>query len=115
MAKPATAKGSPTDFDMSTQNDISIVFSETAGPSGQVVRERLDMFQHRRDRCIDLLSRALSREDRARETRGGLTGGIWGGRLHIGFLTIDEALRGQDRGTRLMDQARPTPASAAAT
>ena len=36
---------------------------------------------------------------------GGVLGGIWGGWLHVSFLWIDESVRGQHWGTRLMDHA----------
>jgi GNAT superfamily N-acetyltransferase len=36
---------------------------------------------------------------------GGLLGGIWGGWLHIAYLWVDEAERGKDAATRMMDQA----------
>lgn len=39
------------------------------------------------------------------EVMGGLLGMIWGGCLHISFLWVDEAARGRDQGTRLMDAA----------
>jgi GNAT superfamily N-acetyltransferase len=39
------------------------------------------------------------------EWLGGLTGHIWGGWLHVNFLWVSEALRGQRHGTRLMDAA----------
>jgi GNAT superfamily N-acetyltransferase len=39
------------------------------------------------------------------EWLGGCTGYIWGGWLHIRFLWIAGALRGQRHGTRLMDAA----------
>ncbi|TMJ27052.1 MAG: GNAT family N-acetyltransferase, partial [Alphaproteobacteria bacterium] len=39
------------------------------------------------------------------ETLGGVMGAIWGGWLQIAILWIDESVRGQDWGTRLMDQA----------
>ena len=39
------------------------------------------------------------------ETLGGLLGLIWGGWLHISYLWVDEAVRGQRWATRLMDQA----------
>jgi hypothetical protein len=37
------------------------------------------------------------------EWLGGLTGYIWGGWLHVIFLWVSEALRGQRHGTRLID------------
>ena len=39
------------------------------------------------------------------ETMGGLLGSIWGGWLHITYLWIDEAARGQRWATMLMDEA----------
>jgi GNAT superfamily N-acetyltransferase len=39
------------------------------------------------------------------EIMGGLLGMIWGGCLHISFIWVDEAVRGRDNGTRLMDAA----------
>jgi ribosomal protein S18 acetylase RimI-like enzyme len=39
------------------------------------------------------------------EWLGGLTGYVWGGWLHVNFLWVSEALRGQGHGTRLMDAA----------
>lgn len=39
------------------------------------------------------------------EVLGGLTGHIWGGWLHVNFLWVSEALRGQHFGTQLMDAA----------
>jgi GNAT superfamily N-acetyltransferase len=39
------------------------------------------------------------------EWLGGLTGYIWGGWLHVNFVWVTEALRGQGHGSRLMDAA----------
>jgi GNAT superfamily N-acetyltransferase len=39
------------------------------------------------------------------EWLGGLTGYLWGGWLHVNFLWVTEALRGQGHGARLMDTA----------
>ncbi|MGD0106714.1 MAG: GNAT family N-acetyltransferase [Rhodopila sp.] len=39
------------------------------------------------------------------EWLGGLIGTIWGGWLHVKFLWVAEAMRGQRHGTRLMDAA----------
>jgi GNAT superfamily N-acetyltransferase len=44
-------------------------------------------------------------KSRRGEWLGGLTGYIWGGWLHVNFLWVSEALRGQRNGTRLMDAA----------
>ena len=39
------------------------------------------------------------------EVMGGLLAMIWGGCLHISYLWVDEAARGQDNATRMMDAA----------
>jgi len=39
------------------------------------------------------------------EWLGGLTGYIWGRWLHVNFVWVSDALRGQGHGTRLMDAA----------
>lgn len=39
------------------------------------------------------------------ETMGGLLGMIWGGWLHISYLWVDEAVRGQGHATQMMDAA----------
>ena len=39
------------------------------------------------------------------ECLGGLLGHVWGGWLHVSFLWVDEGLRGQGHGTRLLDEA----------
>ena len=36
------------------------------------------------------------------EIRGGITGGVWGGWLHVVALWVDEDLRGQGLGTELL-------------
>ena len=41
--------------------------------------------------------------NRRGEWLGGLTGHLWGGWMHVNFLWVTEALRGQRHGTRLMD------------
>jgi ribosomal protein S18 acetylase RimI-like enzyme len=43
--------------------------------------------------------------DRRGEWRGGLLGLVWGGWLHVRFLWVAEALRGQGHGTRLLAAA----------
>ena len=43
--------------------------------------------------------------DEANTLYGGIVADLWGGWMHIGTLWIDEALRGQDFGTRLMSAA----------
>lgn len=45
---------------------------------------------------------AIFLRDAAGEIRGGITGGVWGGWLHIVALWVDEPLRGLGHGTRLL-------------
>lgn len=45
---------------------------------------------------------AIFLRDEAGEIRGGVTGGVWGGWLHIVALWVDEDLRGRGLGTRLL-------------
>ena len=40
------------------------------------------------------------------ELMGGLLGMIWGGCLHISFLWVDEAVRGQNQATRLQQEVQ---------
>src|SRR4051794_28233734 len=43
--------------------------------------------------------------DEANTLCGGIVADLWGGWMHINTLWIDEGLRGQDYGTRLMEAA----------
>jgi GNAT superfamily N-acetyltransferase len=43
--------------------------------------------------------------DEANALCGGITADLWGGWMHITYLWIEEALRGQDYGTRLIEAA----------
>lgn len=90
---------------MPIHNDLSIVFSEQPGAAGQVVRERLDLFNVGATGVSTYYPVHFFVRTSLGETLGGLMGSIWGGWLHIGFLWIDEAVRGRDWGTRLMDHA----------
>ena len=85
--------------------DLNIVFQQEGGAAAQLVRDRLDMFNVGATGVSTYYPVNLFLQNGRGETSGGLLGGIWGGWLHIGFLWIDEAERGQDWGTRLMDRA----------
>lgn len=90
---------------MSTTADLSIVFSENGGAEAALVRERLDLFNVGVTGVSAYYPVHFFVKSAIGETRGGLLGGIWGGWLHITFLWVDETVRGQDWGTRLMDRA----------
>ena len=45
---------------------------------------------------------AIFLRDGAGEIRGGITGGVWGGWLHVVALWVDEDLRGRGLGTDLL-------------
>lgn len=88
-----------------TTGDLTIVFDEKGGTDAQLVRERLDMYNVGATGVSTYYSVHFFVKSRRGETRGGVLGGIWGGWLHVSFLWIDESVRGQDWGTRLMDHA----------
>jgi GNAT superfamily N-acetyltransferase len=90
---------------MTRDNDLTIVFNPDGGPDAKFVRDRLDMYNV----GVTGISawypvNFFVKSDRG-ETLGGVMGAIWGGWLQIAILWIDESVRGQDWGTRLMDQA----------
>jgi ribosomal protein S18 acetylase RimI-like enzyme len=85
--------------------DLTIVFQQEGGASAHLVRERLDMFNIGVTGVSAYYPVNLFVKNGRGETLGGLLGGIWGRWLQISFLWVDEAVRGQDWGTRLMDQA----------
>ena len=88
-----------------TKNDLSIVFDEKGGADAQLVRERLDMYNVGATGVSTYYPVHFFVKSGLGETKGGVLGGIWGGWLHVSFLWMDESVRGQDWGTRLMDHA----------
>lgn len=88
-----------------TKRKLTIVFDEKGGADAQLVRERLDMYNVGATGVSTYYPVHFFVKSSRGETKGGLLGGIWGGWLHITFLWIDKSVRGQDWGTRLMDQA----------
>jgi GNAT superfamily N-acetyltransferase len=85
--------------------DLTIVFEQNPEASAQTVRERLHMFNIAATGVSTYYPVNYFVKNERGETLGGLMGGAWGGWLHIGWLWVDESVRGQDLGTRLMDQA----------
>ena len=85
--------------------DIEIVFEQTPGASAQTVRDRLDLYNVGATGVSTYYPVNYFLKNKRGETLGGLMGSVWGGWLHIAWLWVDESVRGQDWGTRLMDLA----------
>jgi ribosomal protein S18 acetylase RimI-like enzyme len=85
--------------------DIEIVFEQTPGASAQTVRDRLDLYNVAVTGVSTFYPVNYFLKNKRGETLGGVMGSVWGGWLHISYLWVDESVRGQDWGTRLMDHA----------
>jgi ribosomal protein S18 acetylase RimI-like enzyme len=85
--------------------DLTIVFEQTPGVSAQTVRDRLDLYNVGVTGVSTYYPMNYLLQNRRGETLGGVLGSAWGGWLHITYLWVDESVRGQDWGTRLMDLA----------
>ena len=86
-------------------SDLKIVFEQEGGSPATLVRDRLDLYNMAATGVPDYYPVNLFVRSARGETLGGLLGGIWGGWLQIRILWVDAAVRGQDWGTRLMDEA----------
>ncbi len=87
------------------KSDLKIVFQQEGGQAAQLVRDRLDLYNVAATGVSAYYPVNFFVKNARGETMGGLLGGVWGGWMHIFILWIDEAVRGQDWGTKLMDQA----------
>lgn len=85
--------------------DLRIVFEQRPGADAQFVRDHLDFYNVGATGISAYYSANFFLKNERGEILGGLLGGIWGGWLHITFLWVDDAVRGRDWGTRLMDEA----------
>ena len=90
---------------MKPEAELKIVFEQTPGTDAQFVRDHLDFYNVGVTGVSAYYSVNFFVKNARGETMGGLLGSIWGGWLHITFLWIDEAVRGQRWATKLMDQA----------
>jgi len=90
---------------MKPEAELKIVFEQTPGADAALVRDRLDMYNVAVTGVSAYYPANFFVKNGRGEVMGGLLGGIWGGWLHITFLWIDEAVRGQRWATKLMDQA----------
>ncbi|MBN9488900.1 MAG: GNAT family N-acetyltransferase [Alphaproteobacteria bacterium] len=85
--------------------DLEIVFSQEGGSAAQFVREHLDIFNVGATGVSAFYPVNFFLKSARDEIMGGLLGSIWGGWLHITYLWVDEAERGNRWATRLMDRA----------
>ncbi|WP_421997268.1 GNAT family N-acetyltransferase [Reyranella sp.] len=89
---------------MKPADELRIEFDQ-AGTSAEFVREHLNYYNVGVTGLSAYYPVHFFLKNKRGETLGGLLGGIWGGWLHISFLWVDEAVRGQGCATRLMDEA----------
>jgi len=85
--------------------ELEIVFSQEGCSAAQFVREHLDIFNVGATGISAYYPVNFFLKSDRDEIMGGLLGSIWGGWLHITYLWIDEAERGNRWATRLMDRA----------
>jgi ribosomal protein S18 acetylase RimI-like enzyme len=90
---------------MKSQEIIEIVFQQDGGKEAQAVRDRLDIFNVGVTGVSTWYPVNYFLKNQRGEVMGGLLGAIWGGWLHITYLWVDEAVRGRDFATKMMDQA----------
>jgi GNAT superfamily N-acetyltransferase len=90
---------------MKSGADLKIVFQQEGGAEAQVVRGRLDIFNVGVTGVSAYYPVNFILKNERDEVMGGLLGSIWGGWLHITYLWVDEAERGKDSATEMMDQA----------
>ena len=86
-------------------SQLKIVFQQHGSADAQLVREHLDLFNVGVTGVSAYYPVNFFLKNERDEVMGGLLGSIWGGWLHISYLWVDEAERGKDAATRMMDQA----------
>ncbi len=90
---------------MKPRADLEIVFDQAGGADAQSVRDHLDFYNVGVTGVSAYYPVNFFVKNARGEIMGGLLGSVWGGWLHITFLWIDEAVRGQGWATKLMDRA----------
>jgi len=90
---------------MKPASELSIIFDQADSAEAQLVRDRLDMFNVGVTGVSPYYPVHFLLKSQRGETMGGLLGGIWGAWLHVTYLWVDQAARGQRWATKLMDQA----------
>jgi GNAT superfamily N-acetyltransferase len=89
-----------------TAEDLEIVFNPLPDAAlSRLVSENLVNLNIARTGASDWHPVGFFLKSPRGEWLGGLTGHIWGCWLHVDFLWVSEAFRGQRQGTRLMDAA----------
>ena len=87
-------------------NEYCIVLTASPDPTDvQVVREGLDAHNAAQGAPVDWEPLMLFIRDKQGTIVGGLTGGTYWGWLYIGRLWIEEHLRGQGYGSRVLTEA----------
>ena len=90
---------------MKAGHELTIVFDQAEGAEAELVRDRLDMYNVGVTGISAYYPVHFFVKSPRGETLGGLLGGMWGGWLHITYLWIDEAVRGQRWASKLMERA----------
>jgi GNAT superfamily N-acetyltransferase len=90
---------------MKSGSELKIVFQQEGGAEAQLVRDRLDLFNVGVTGVSAYYPVNYFLKNERDEVVGGLLGAIWGDWLHITYVWVDEAERGRDSATKMMDLA----------
>ncbi len=90
---------------MKSGSELRIVFQQEGGAEAQLVRDRLDLFNVGVTGVSAYYPVNYFLKNERDEVVGGLLGAIWGDWLHITYVWVDEAERGRDSATKMMDLA----------
>lgn len=87
-------------------NKYCIELTDSPAPEDvQVIREGLDAYNAAQGAVVDWVPLMLFVRDKRGAVVGGLTGGTYWGWLYIGRLWIEEGLRGQGYGSKVLEEA----------
>jgi len=87
-------------------NKYCIELTDSPAPEDvQAVREGLDAYNAAQGAVVDWVPLMLFVRDKRGAVVGGLTGGTYWGWLYIGRLWIEEGLRGQGYGGKVLEEA----------
>lgn len=86
--------------------EYRIVLTASPDPADvQVIRGGLDAYNAAHGAPVDWVPLTIFVRDQQGEIAGGLAGGTYWGWLYIGHLWIEETLRGQNYGSRVLAEA----------